>query len=225
MLTIFSGEDTDVKSEILGITDENSLASHDILQTNDETIQYAFRNTEGQFVIISNQPTTEYVTTTTGHHHLRNISPKVQQQTSNNNNSTSAPTNNVPLSTKRDERRRATHNEVERRRRDKINNWIMKLGKIIPETTNDVVVGRQTTTSGHFEGLSKGGILAKACEYITELKDSNNSLNECLKDNEKVSLENMRLREINERLRRDNDLLRAQISQHGIAPAPDTTDS
>lgn len=39
----------------------------------------------------------------------------------------------------RDDRRRATHNEVERRRRDKINNWIAKLGKIIPEcnaTTN-----------------------------------------------------------------------------------------
>lgn len=33
----------------------------------------------------------------------------------------------------RDDRRRATHNEVERRRRDKINNWIAKLGKIIPE--------------------------------------------------------------------------------------------
>lgn len=34
---------------------------------------------------------------------------------------------------KRDDRRRATHNEVERRRRDKINTWIAKLGKIIPE--------------------------------------------------------------------------------------------
>lgn len=41
--------------------------------------------------------------------------------------------------TQRDERRRVTHNEVERRRRDKINNWISKLGKLLPEC-------EQTTT-------------------------------------------------------------------------------
>ncbi|KAI2590335.1 USF2 isoform 10, partial [Pan troglodytes] len=35
--------------------------------------------------------------------------------------------------TPRDERRRAQHNEVERRRRDKINNWIVQLSKIIPD--------------------------------------------------------------------------------------------
>lgn len=70
---------------------------------------------------------------------------------------------------KRDEKRRATHNEVERRRRDKINTWILKLGAIIPEATADMRSG----TGGHFEGLSKGGILAKACEYITSLKDTN----------------------------------------------------
>ena len=33
----------------------------------------------------------------------------------------------------RDEKRRATHNEVERRRRDKINNWIIKLSKVVSE--------------------------------------------------------------------------------------------
>uniref|UniRef100_A0A8C9LB27 Upstream stimulatory factor 1 n=1 Tax=Pavo cristatus TaxID=9049 RepID=A0A8C9LB27_PAVCR len=33
----------------------------------------------------------------------------------------------------RDEKRRAQHNEVERRRRDKINNWIVQLSKIIPD--------------------------------------------------------------------------------------------
>ena len=32
----------------------------------------------------------------------------------------------------RHDRRRATHNEVERRRRDNINAWIMKLGRLIP---------------------------------------------------------------------------------------------
>ena len=39
--------------------------------------------------------------------------------------------------TARDDRRRATHNEVERRRRDKINNWIVKLSKLVPECAAD----------------------------------------------------------------------------------------
>lgn len=37
----------------------------------------------------------------------------------------------------RDEKRRATHNEVERRRRDKINNWICKLARIVPDVASD----------------------------------------------------------------------------------------
>ena len=37
----------------------------------------------------------------------------------------------------RDDKRRATHNEVERRRRDKINNWIMRLAKLIPDVDHD----------------------------------------------------------------------------------------
>lgn len=43
----------------------------------------------------------------------------------------------VPSRTSRDERRRATHNEVERRRRDKINNWITKLAKLVPDCNQD----------------------------------------------------------------------------------------
>ena len=37
----------------------------------------------------------------------------------------------------RDEKKRATHNEVERRRRDKINGWINKLAKIVPSCNDD----------------------------------------------------------------------------------------
>lgn len=43
----------------------------------------------------------------------------------------------------------------------------MKLSKILPDTNNE-------SSNGHFEGLSKGGILAKAFEYISELKETNN---------------------------------------------------
>lgn len=58
----------------------------------------------------------------------------------------------------RDDRRRATHNEVERRRRDKINSWITKLAALVPN-------------SGLPDSSSKGGILAKACDHIVELTE------------------------------------------------------
>lgn len=111
----------------------------------------------------------------------------------------------------RDERRRATHNEVERRRRDKINNWITKLSKIIPDLNSDNSKG-----TGSFEGQSKGGILAKACEYIVELRQSNNRLAECVKDNDTMLNELEELRKQNEKLQIDNDILKTHLSQHGI---------
>lgn len=46
----------------------------------------------------------------------------------------------------------------------------MKLSKILPDTNNEL----SSSSNGNFEGLSKGGILAKAFEYISELKETNN---------------------------------------------------
>merc|ERR1719430_998942 len=74
--------------------------------------------------------------------------------------------------------RRATHNEVERRRRDNINNWIMKLGKLIPS-----VEGSPESNSGGKHTQSKGGILAKACEYLSETRNTNQRLIDSLKQN------------------------------------------
>uniref|UniRef100_A0A8U8BYZ3 Uncharacterized protein n=1 Tax=Geospiza parvula TaxID=87175 RepID=A0A8U8BYZ3_GEOPR len=76
---------------------------------------------------------------------------------------------------------------VERRRRDKINNWIVQLSKIIPDCGAD---------SGK-SGASKGGILSKACDYVRELRQSNQRLQETFKEAE--------------RLQMDNDLLRQQV--------------
>ena len=45
--------------------------------------------------------------------------------------------NSPVYSLQRDDRRRVSHNEVERRRRDKINNWILKLGKIMPDSVHN----------------------------------------------------------------------------------------
>ncbi|XP_023667606.1 upstream stimulatory factor 2 isoform X4 [Paramormyrops kingsleyae] len=106
----------------------------------------------------------------------------------------------------RDERRRAQHNEVERRRRDKINNWIVTLSKIIPDCNVD-----STKT-----GASKGGILSKACDYIRELRQDHQQLQEGCKEVERLQVENEVLRQQIEELKNENALLRAQLQQHGI---------
>ncbi|XP_038123196.1 upstream stimulatory factor 2 isoform X2 [Cyprinodon tularosa] len=112
----------------------------------------------------------------------------------------------------RDERRRAQHNEVERRRRDKINNWIVTLSKLIPDCSQD------TRT-----GASKGGILSKACDYIRELRQNNQRLQESYKELERVEMDNELLRQQIEELKNENALLRAQLQQHGVEVGGDET--
>jgi hypothetical protein len=56
---------------------------------------------------------------------------------SSTSSSSSATSNNNSPKIVRDERRRANHNEVERRRRDNINKWIVELSKVIPDCSND----------------------------------------------------------------------------------------
>ncbi|XP_072011101.1 upstream stimulatory factor 2 isoform X7 [Engystomops pustulosus] len=109
--------------------------------------------------------------------------------------------------TPRDERRRAQHNEVERRRRDKINNWIVQLSKIIPDCN---------TESSKTGAQSKGGILSKACDYIRELRQSNQRMQETLKEAERLQMDNEILRQQIEEQKNENTLLRAQLQQHGI---------
>ncbi|XP_062996830.1 upstream stimulatory factor 2 isoform X2 [Elgaria multicarinata webbii] len=108
--------------------------------------------------------------------------------------------------TPRDERRRAQHNEVERRRRDKINNWIVQLSKIIPDCNTD----------NSKTGASKGGILSKACDYIRELRQTNQRMQETFKEAERLQMDNDLLRQQIEDMKNENALLRAQLQQHGI---------
>ncbi|XP_061631780.1 upstream stimulatory factor 2 isoform X1 [Phyllopteryx taeniolatus] len=114
--------------------------------------------------------------------------------------------------TPRDERRRAQHNEVERRRRDKINNWIVTLSKIIPDCNMD-----STKT-----GASKGGILSKACDYIRELRQGNQRLQDSLKEVERLQVDNELCRQQIQELKNENALLRAQLQQHGIEMVGET---
>ncbi|XP_061573298.1 upstream stimulatory factor 2 isoform X3 [Cololabis saira] len=119
--------------------------------------------------------------------------------------------------TPRDERRRAQHNEVERRRRDKINNWIVTLSKIIPDCSMD-----STKTGASLSSQSKGGILSKACDYIRELRQSNQRLQESLKEVERIQVDNELCRQQIEELKNENALLRAQLQQHGIEMVGET---
>ncbi|XP_064650606.1 upstream stimulatory factor-like isoform X2 [Lineus longissimus] len=109
----------------------------------------------------------------------------------------------------RDERRRATHNEVERRRRDKINSWIVQLSKLVPECAQD------HTKQGQVVG-NKGAILSKACDYINELRATNLHMGESLKETERLSVDTELLRQQCEELKQENAVMRATLQQHGI---------
>ncbi|KAG1951536.1 upstream stimulatory factor 1 isoform X3 [Pimephales promelas] len=109
----------------------------------------------------------------------------------------------------RDDKRRAQHNEVERRRRDKINNWIVQLSKTIPDCTIDA-----TKT-----GQSKGGILSKACDYIQELRQSNSRLGDEMNSLDRLRMDNQLLRQEVEDWKSKNQILRNLLRQHGIVAA------
>lgn len=66
---------------------------------------------------------------------------------------------------------------------------------------------------------SKGGILAKACEYIAELRAANQSMGQCLRDNEKLKQEVAALKQLVGQLRRENLHLKSQLPS-----AQETTD-
>ncbi|XP_032518318.2 upstream stimulatory factor 2 [Danaus plexippus] len=115
----------------------------------------------------------------------------------------SALQNKVITAKKRDDKRRATHNEVERRRRDKINSWITKLAALVPN-------------SGLQDTASKGGILAKACDHITELTERQKKLEKLEVDNDKLVLEVLRLNQELADLRKENASMRSQLADNCI---------
>ncbi|XP_042152008.1 upstream stimulatory factor 1 isoform X5 [Oncorhynchus tshawytscha] len=117
--------------------------------------------------------------------------------------------------TSRDDKRRAQHNEVERRRRDKINNWIVTLSKTIPDCNIDPTKSGQVSISNE----SKGGILSKACDYIQELRQNNLRLGDDLSTLERLRMDNQLLRQEVEDWKSKNQILRNQMRQNGIVGA------
>ncbi|XP_051977513.1 upstream stimulatory factor 1-like [Xyrauchen texanus] len=109
----------------------------------------------------------------------------------------------------RDDKRKAQHNEVERKRRDKINNWIVQLSKTIPDCNEDATKN----------GQSKGGILSKACDYIQELRQSNSRLEDELNTVSRLRMDNQLLKQEVEEWQSKNQMIRTQLRQHGIVAA------
>ncbi|XP_012274429.1 upstream stimulatory factor 2-like isoform X1 [Orussus abietinus] len=171
-------------------------------QPTNNTVQVLTSPLNGQFYVIGNANDV-FTTAQTS----RSLAPRTTLQIETPRGATTG-------LKKRDDRRRATHNEVERRRRDKINNWIAKLGKIIPECNANTSGNGSSGGEGktNYETQSKGGILAKACEYIGELRAANQGLGQCVRDNEKLRQEINALKQLVTQLKRENAQLRSQIS-------------
>ena len=67
-----------------------------------------------------------------------------------------------------------------------------------------------------FLSQSKGGILAKACDHINELRSANAQMGESMKDLERISVDNDMLRQQIEELKQENQILRSSLQQNGI---------
>ncbi|XP_029159860.1 upstream stimulatory factor 2-like isoform X2 [Nylanderia fulva] len=187
-----------------------------VSQPGNNTVQVLTSPLNGQFYVIGNA--NDVFTTAQASRSLVPRTTTLQIET---------PRNCTSGLKKRDDRRRATHNEVERRRRDKINNWIIKLSKIIPEcNTSANTTGSGSSGEGktNYETQSKGGILAKACEYIAELRIANQNLNQYLRDNEKLRQEITALKQLVTQLKRENNQLRTQISSSSSSSATNSVD-
>ncbi|GAB1861182.1 Upstream stimulatory factor 2 [Camponotus japonicus] len=165
------------------------------------TVQVLASSLNGQFYVLSNG--NDVVTSESA----RTVAPRVTKLQLEGSQ------NIITNVKKRDERRRATHNEVERRRRDKINNWITKLGKLLAEC--DQNVDKEGDAKANFEPQSKGGILARACEYITELREAQEKLSQSMDENAQLIEEAKTLRQVVNQLRDENSKLKVQISKQG----------
>lgn len=163
------------------------------------TVQVLTSPINGQLYVLSNS--NEVVTPDSP----RTVAPRVKLQIDN-------PQNILTTIKKRDERRRVTHNEVERRRRDKINTWITKLGKLLPDYEQNTIGEGDVKTN--FELQSKGGILERACEYITELRDVQENLQQSLDENAQLLEEAKTLRQVVSQLRKENSELKIQMSKN-----------
>lgn len=108
--------------------------------------------------------------------------------------------------------RKQTHNEVERRRRDRINELIKMLAEIVPGCQ------KKDAANGNIVGYvySKGTVLEKTVEYVRELYIQNEQLTATAKLAEKSANALQVLQNQISVLEKENAFLRAQMIQLGI---------
>eukprot|EP00118_Oscarella_pearsei_P002976 m.12467 g.12467 ORF g.12467 m.12467 type:complete len:339 (+) comp24090_c0_seq2:92-1108(+) len=171
-------------------------------------VQFAQAQTGGQFYLMvpaSSQPGTQETTVTASGAAAqahRAIAPR-GGEIGNVSVTMKAPSVSKNM---RDDRRRSTHNEVERRRRDKINAWITELTKLIPDCQED--------TSK--QGQSKGGVLAKTVDYVQELQSNNTRMLQMLQDHEQVMMEKQMLKARLSDLEKENTILKNKLGEMGV---------
>lgn len=127
---------------------------------------------------------------------LTQIIPRTNLDLYNNQNTLVS----LPNPNRADMARRQQHNEVERRRRDKINTWINKISKVVPDCSDDHTK----------QGQSKGGILAKAYEYILELQTKIQTQGRDQYDKDDVE----QLIDERNKYKREADKLRIELGQY-----------
>lgn len=115
----------------------------------------------------------------------------------------------------RDDKRRSTHNEVERRRRDKINTQITNLGALLPDFTSE-----QSKQAD-----SKSAILTKACEYVKELQVQTQEFEDRLRILESDRQQLQLLRQEYAQLKQENEALRTHLQQNGYGVEDGQDDS
>lgn len=124
----------------------------------------------------------------------------------------------------REEKRRQTHNEVERRRRGKINGWIRKLAEMVPNCKDELGVKQQrghpaATRDTNGQGVkSNCGVLQKTVNFIQELQIAHSQVVERLQEQNQVLVEMAKVRENLKRVEQENQLFRSQLQTHGIEP-------
>lgn len=79
--------------------------------------------------------------------------------------------------------------------------------------------------SGHYDGQSKGGILAKACDYISDLRETCEKHEITVKENKDLRLNVEMLKARNTALERENKELKAILKKNAILYVPNDISS
>lgn len=125
-----------------------------------------------------------------------------KQKSTSHHQHESSSQDNLPQITQA--KRRATHNAVERRRRDRINQHIQQLSKLIPDCSNYV------------KNQSKTAVLEKTIAYVHELRSQNLALAKQTVDAGIILHENDALRDRIRIIEQENGVLKSLLTKQSL---------